>query len=288
MSSLGLSSLNGLLSLDLAVVRELLPMIQENDNQPILAVSGLLTTATNNLNIDSIAPVNNPIWMDDHWTLPTPRAESPNAGAWGSPIINNMTVNGLFDNLNALADATVLAAPHTHNIPLPEEPSEVGTPVPRYTESPQIGETILHRGPHAPYDSELSDNSSARYVPPYRRIRINPYRRTETNLIACRTNDIALLTRHHRLAKEYLQEAPLPANPYEHSRLSRENQLKATKLFTIWNAIEPFEEFESDTMGNPTYLSWKCRVIMDWMEETSKDWAYPCINCHLPHGPWCI
>ena len=276
MSSLGLTSLN------LTVARELLPMIQENDNMP-------LTTAADNLNIDSIAPVNNPIWTDDHWMLPTPRAESPNAGAWGSPTITNLTVDGLIDNLNALADAAMLAAPRARNIPLPEEPSEVGTPVPRYTESPRIGETILCRGQHAPYDPEPSDNSSSnRYVPPYRRIRINPYRRTDTNLIARRTNDIAILARHHRLAKEYLQEALLPANPYEHSRLSRENQLKAAKLFAIWNAIEPFDEFENDAMGNPTYLSWKCRVIMDWMEETSEDWAYPCINCHLPRGPWCI
>ena len=275
MSSLGLTSL------DLTVARELPPMVQENDNMP-------LTNAADNLNIDSIAPVNNPIWTDDHWTLPTPCAESPNAGAWGSPIITNLTVDGLFDNLNALADAAILAAPRARHIPLPEEPSRVGTPVPRYTEDPRVGETVLRRGPTAPYDPEPSISSNARYVPPYRRIRINPYHRTETSMIACRTHDIAVLARHHRLAKEYLQEAPLPANPYEHSRLSHANQLKAAKLFVIWNAIEPFEDNDTDAMGNPGYLNWRRRIIMDWMEETNEDWAYPCINCHLPRGPWCI
>ena len=280
MSSLGLA-LNGLLPLDLTVTHKLLPMLQENNNMP-------LTTVANNLNINSTAPINNPIWTDDHWTLPTPHAKSPNAGAWGSPVINNMTIDGLFNNLNTLANAAAILAPWTRNIPLPEEPSRVGTLVPRYTEDPQIGETILCQGPTAPYNPEPSDNSSNSSSHPYRCIRFNTCRRPQTNIITCRTNDITMLAHHHCLTKEYLQEALLPANPYEHSQLSHQNQLKAAKLFTIWNAIELFEEFENDAMGNLTYLSWRRRIIMDWMEETSEDWAYPCINCHLPHGPWCI
>ena len=130
MLSLGLSSLN------LAVTCELLPMIQENDNMP-------LTTAADNLNIDSIAPINNPIWTDDQWTLPTP-PHGTTPSAWGSPITSNTTIDGLFNNLNALTNAAAILTPWTRNIPLPEEPSRVGTPVPRYTEDPRIGETTLH------------------------------------------------------------------------------------------------------------------------------------------------
>ena len=211
----------------------------------------------------------------------TTRGTTPSA--WSSPITSNTTIDGLFNNLNALADAAAILAPRTHNIPLPEEPSRVGTLVPRYTEDPRIGETTLRRGPAAPYDPEPSDNN-----PAHRQILRRPCRRTQTNMITRRTQDIAALAQHHRLAKEYLFEAPLPANPYKYGRLSSTNQLKVAKLFTIWNAIEPFEEFKADAMGNMTYLNWKRWIVMDWMNETSEDWVYPCINCHLPCRPWCI